>query len=179
MASDDRRDLQSDDDERSNLLRLLHVFAPGATDIAAFARFIADVGEHGLVEARALVEGALDHSSPVIRYQALSTIGYDWGATSRSDRVLEMLDDPDRDCRRQAVGVVGSLWSGTKNRRVMGELLRRVESDAEWPDVRAFAFVELLNVAGVLRSEQPDPLSVVVGPDEVHTARQLATVDTV
>jgi len=132
------------------------------------ADFAADAGTHNFVEARQDVERLLDHESPIVRHDALGTMAYEWGLSSRVDRILEMLvSDEDRDCRRQAAAALGSLLRGQRSEHVLDALVRTARNTEESMDVRAFAYSSALDVIGVSRAIQPNPVGLHVSPDEL------------
>lgn len=135
------------------------------TEIADFA---ADAGSENYIEAEPDVNQLLDHEDAIVRYNAMATLAYEWGRTSRMDRIREILfTDPDQDCRRQAVGALGSLFRGKQDRDVLEVLVRTAKNASEEMDVRAFAYTSALDVIGVSRAIQPNPVGLQLGPDEL------------
>jgi hypothetical protein len=86
----------------------------------------------------------------------------------REDRIREILvSDPDRDCRRQAAGALGSLFRGKRDREVLTLLVEIAKNEREEMDVRAFAYAAALDVLGVSRAIQPNPVNLRLGADEL------------
>lgn len=148
--------------------RRLTLLRAGNLTAAEIADFVADVGRENYIEAEQEVNQLLDHPSPLVRFNALATLAYEWGRTSRLTRIYEIaLNDPDRECRRQAAGALGSLSRGTLDRDTIGLLVKKAKDRTEQMDVRAFAYTAALDVLGVSRAMQPNPIGLKLGPNEL------------
>lgn len=135
------------------------------TEIADFA---ADAGSENYIEAEPDVNRLLDHEDAIVRYNAMATLAYEWGRTYRMDRIREILfTDTDQDCRRQAAGALGSLFRGRQDTDVLEVLVRTAKNAREEMDVRAFAYTSALDVIGVSRAIQPNPVGLQLGRDEL------------
>lgn len=149
-------------EERLRLLRKGLLSDKEVADLAA------DLGSGNYIEAREDVEILLNHRSAIVRYNALATLAYEWGVASNIDRIIEMLhNDPDEECRGQAVSALGSLFSGTKDKRVLDLLVGIVKNPRETTDRRAFAYRAALKVIGVPKQVLPNPLALTIGRDEL------------
>lgn len=136
----------------------------GMLDPCEIADAVADFGVEYFVEAKPDVEQLLDHDDPIVRYSAIVALGFDFCTTDRIERLLDILfRDPDRDCRRAAAAAFGCLHRGTNDKRIAGALAVVVRNKNEEDDVRIFAYTALLNVLGIPRNLQPDPLSMALG----------------
>jgi len=148
--------------ERLRLLRNGFLSDIEVADLAA------DLGTANHIEARADVEKMLSHPLFAVRFNALATLAYEWGVASNTDRIVEIaLTDPDEDCRRQAAGALGSLFRGTQNKDVLAVLVSIVRDSNKEKDLRSFSYTSALDVIGVARSIQPNPMRLTVGPDEL------------
>lgn len=146
----------------------LDLLRKGQLTLREIADFAADAGTENYIEAESEVNGLLDHAGPIVRYNALATLAYEWGRSSRTDRISEILtSDEDHDCRRQAAGALGSLFRGTRDKRVLEALVTTVKNTAEPMDLRGSAYASALDVIGVSRAIQPNPVSLQVGRDEL------------
>jgi HEAT repeats len=154
--------------ERLSIDRRLELLRTGQMAATEIADFAADVGSQNYIEAERDINQLLDHSDAIVRYNAMATLAYEWGRTSRVDRIQEILStDPDRDCRRQAAGALGSLFRGTQTRDVLEMLVGAARNPHEEMDVRAFAYTAALDVVGVSRAIQLNPIGLQLGPDEL------------
>jgi HEAT repeat protein len=114
---------------------------------------VADFGQEHFLHAKPDVEALLDHPDPLVRYNALGALGYNWASTDRVDKILEILgNDPDGDCRRRAASVLGCIFSNLNNRAIAKLLGQVVLNDEEEDDVRVTAYLALLNVFGLYRT---------------------------
>lgn len=148
--------------------RRLKLLRSGQLTAREIADFAADAGTSNYIEAEPEVNALLDHRDPIVRYNAMATLAYEWGRSPRADRILEILyRDPDHDCRRQAAGALGSLFRGKKDAPVLDALTRTAKSSDEQMDLRAAAYASVLDVIGVPRAIQPNPVGLEVGPDEM------------
>jgi hypothetical protein len=153
---------------RLSMSTRLDLLRRGLLGVGEIRNFAADAGDENYIEAEAEVERLLDHQDPIVRYNAMSTVAYEWGRSSRADRLLEILfTDDDRECRVQAAGALGSLFRGKGDRHVLDALVGTARNPREPGDVRAFAYTAALDVIGVSRTIQPNPLGLNVGPDEL------------
>lgn len=140
---------------RLSLLRGGHLTPNEIADVAA------DFGTENFIEARPDVERLLDHPDPIVRYNAMATLAYEWATTDRTDKLIEiLLHDSDNDCRRQAAGALGSLFCGGRDLKIAKVLAGVVTDPAEEDGVRHFAYAGLLDVLGVEMHYQPDPVSM-------------------
>lgn len=150
------------------LRRLLAHLRSGALTDDETADFVAVAGTQHFVEAKNDVLALLDHADGIVRFNALATLAYEWGDTDVLPRALVMLrTDPDRDCRCQAAGAIGSVSRARTSPHVIEVLASVVRDSSEHSDVRAFAFTAFLDVAGVPRSEQPNPVDLVIGSEQL------------
>ena len=148
--------------------RRLELLRKGQMSVDEVADFAADAGSQNYVEAEPDVNRLLNHEDAIVRFNALATLAYEWGRTPRTDRIREIVfTDPDRDCRRQAVGALGSLFRGKQDREVLDLLVRTVNNASEEMDVRAFAYTAALDVIGVSRAIQPNPVGLELGSGEL------------
>lgn len=148
--------------------RRLELLRKGEMSVTEVADFAADAGTQNYIEAERDVNRLLDHEDAIVRYNAMATLAYEWGRTPRIDRIREiLLTDSDRDCRRQAVGALGSLFRGKQDRDVLEILVGTARNTREEMDVRAFAYTAALDVIGVSRAIQPNPVGLEVGADEL------------
>lgn len=146
----------------------LDLFRRGELTTPETADFAADAGKENYIEAEPEVNRLLDHADPIVRYNAMASVAYEWGRSSRSDRIREILEtDSDSDCRRQAAGALGSLFRDTRNEEVLAALVRSAKNVSEEMHVRAFAYTGALDVIGVSRSIQPHPVPLEVGLAEL------------
>lgn len=147
--------------------RRLELLRKGQMSVTEVADFAADAGSQNYIEAEPDVNRLLDHEDAIVRYNTMATLAYEWGRTPRIDRIREILfTDPDRDCRRKAVGVFGSLFRGKQDRDVLDLLVRTAKNAREEMDIRAFAYTAALDVIGASRAIQPNPVGLQLGPDE-------------
>jgi hypothetical protein len=147
--------------------RRLALLRAGQLNKAEIADFAADAGTQNFVEAEPDINQLLDDVNPIVRFNALATLAYEWGRTSRLDRIKAIArDDTDRDCRRQAVGALGSLFRGRRDKAVLQLLSEIANDDKEEQDVRAFAYTAALDVLGMPRAQQPSPIALR-GDDEM------------
>jgi hypothetical protein len=146
----------------------LELLRKGQLTVREIADFAADAGTENYIEAEPEVNGLLDHRDPIVRYNAMATLAYEWGRSSRTDRIREILfSDEDHDCRRQAAGALGSLFRGKRDKHVLDALVRTTKNTEEPGDLRASAYASALDVIGVSRAIQPNPVGLQVGPDEL------------
>jgi hypothetical protein len=146
----------------------LELFRKGQMTVAEIADFAADAGSENFVTAEPDVNRLLDHEDAIVRYNSLATLGYEWGRTMREDRIREILaSDPDRDCRRQAAGALGSLFRAHRDHKVLTLLVASAKNEREEMDVRAFAYTAALEVLGVSRAIQPNPVNLELGENEL------------
>jgi hypothetical protein len=149
-------------EERVKLLR------KGLLSEKEIADLAADVGSGNYIEARPDIEKLLDHANPIIRYNALGTLAFEWGLDSRADQIKEIaVQDADSDCRRCAAAALGSLFRGTNNPDVLKTLVSIARNPNEEQHVRAFAYTGSLDVLGVSREIQPNAYGLSVGRDEL------------
>lgn len=150
-------------------LRLLRDALLSDWETAALA---ADLGAANYVEAKSDVEALLNHKYPLVRFNALATLAYEWGESSSTGRIMEIaVADPDQDCRRQAAGALGSLFRGSRNAEIADLLVGIARNEDEANDVRAFAYTATLDVIGIARSVQPNPTRLTVGSEELRALR--------
>ncbi|MGH9863458.1 MAG: HEAT repeat domain-containing protein [Candidatus Acidiferrales bacterium] len=141
----------------------LSLLRRGVLDPDEIADPVADFGTGNYIEAKPDVERLLDHPDPIVRYNALGTLAYEWGAAERVDRIVDILKhDQDSDCRRQAAGALGSLHRGVRDKGLAKTLANVVLDQAERDDVRVSAYTALLDILGIERTLQPNPLSIAV-----------------
>jgi hypothetical protein len=146
----------------------LDLLQKGQLTVREIADFAADAGTENFIEAEADVNGLLDHSDPIVRYNTMATLAYEWGRSSRTDRIREILfTDEDHDCRRQAAGALGSLFRGKRDKPVLDALVHTAKNTKEPMDLRSFAYTGALDVIGVSRNIQPNPYALQLGPDEL------------
>jgi len=146
----------------------LDLLRKGQLTVREIADFAADAGNDNYMEAEPEVNRLLDHEDPIVRYNAMATVAYEWGRSPRVDRICEiLLSDEDQDCRRQAAGALGSLFRGKRDKHVLNALVRTAKDARESKDVRAFAYSSALDVIGVSRTIQPNPVDLHLGPNEL------------
>ena len=146
----------------------LDLLRKGQLTLREIADFAADAGTENYIEAEPEVNGLLDHRDPIVRYNTMATLAYEWGRSSRTDRIREILfGDEDHDCRRQAAGALGSLFRGKRDKHVLDALVRTAKNTAEPMDLRASAYASALDVIGVSRTIQPNPAGLNIGPNEM------------
>ncbi|HXG89051.1 MAG TPA: hypothetical protein VNJ02_12010 [Vicinamibacterales bacterium] len=151
---------------RQDLLR------QGALKVSEIADFAADAGNQNFLEAEEDVSMLLDHEDPIVRFNALAIIAYEWGRTSRAHRIVAIMrGDVDVDCRRQAAAALGALFRGSREEHVLKELVFTAKNPQEPRDVRASAYVSALDVVGVSRTRQPNVMTLEAGE------RELAALD--
>ncbi len=161
-------------DLKGSLHQRLRLLREGLLSESETASFAADAGSENFIEARKEIEGLLYHTSPIVRFNALATLAYEWGIASDPSRIVDIaLSDADRECRRQAAGALGSLFRGTKNAETLHCLASIAARVEELPDVRAFAYTAALDVLGVPRSAQPVPTRLIVGEEELSALKRL------
>lgn len=140
----------------------------GQLTVREVADFAADAGKENYIEAEPEVNDLLDHKDPIVRYNAMGTLAYEWGRSHRTDRILEILSvDPDDDCRRQAAVALGSLFRGRRERHVLDVLVGIAKNSNEPMDLRASSYVSGLSMIGVSRDFQPSPVGMEIGPNEL------------
>lgn len=162
---------------KKSLSDRLALLRSGKLSSREIAEAIADFGSENLVEAKPDVERLLDHKDEIVRYNAIAALAYEWGITSRNKRIVEiLLGDPDRDCRRQAAGALGSLFRNTKDRDTSRTLADVVLNEGEERDVRAFAYTAFLDVLAVPRPHQPNAVGMDLASDvDWNLVRQYAS----
>jgi hypothetical protein len=148
-------------------LTLLRKGRLGNDDIAAA---VADFGQQNFLEAKGDVEELLQHPDSIVRYNAMGALAYEWGTCSVPERIIDILmTDEDEDCRGQAAGALGSLFRDTRDNRTMHVLSSVVQDPDQRDDLRSFAYTAFLDVVGIPRANQPNPVNLVVGPQELRT----------
>jgi HEAT repeat protein len=146
-----------------SLAARLSLLRKGLLDADETAEVVADFGKENFIEAKPDVEALLSHDDPIVRYNAIATLSYEWGTTGKIEDLLHILfHDPDRDCRRQAAGALGSLHRGVKDKRIAKVLGDVVKNERECDDVRKFAYTALLDVLGIERPLQPNPVAMTM-----------------
>jgi len=144
-----------------SLNKRLSLLREGRLSAREIADAVADFGSENFVEAKADVERLLDHGDEIVRYNAISTLAYEWGTTDRPERVVEMvLNDPDVDCRRNAASALGSLFRSSNDSKILEILANVVLDPAQEDQVRCSAYAALLDVLGVPKQHQPDTFSL-------------------
>lgn len=145
----------------------LDLLRKGQLTVPEIADFVADAGTENFIEAETEVN-EFDHRDPIVRYNTMATLAYEWGRSSRTDRIREILSsDGDHDCRRQAAAALGSLFRGKRDRDVLNMLVGIVKDAIEPIDLRSSAYASALAVIGVSRAIQPSPVGLELGPDEL------------
>jgi HEAT repeat protein len=146
-----------------SLAARLSLLRKGQLNEDEIADAVSDFGTTNFIEAIPDVERLLDHSNSMVRYNALATLAYEWGTAERVDRIVDILKhDPDQDCRRQAAGALGSLHRGAQDKLLAKTLAIVIMDQDEKDDVRRFAYTALLDVLGIARELQPNPLSMAI-----------------
>src|SRR6266513_1407937 len=110
---------------------------------------IHDLGEEGPPTLHPHVAPFLAHPSPLVRYQALNTLGILWALPQYAERFGEILrTDPEEDgyVRLIAAGVLGNVLEGSRDKGAARLLITKIRDDSEGPDVREGAYQALLEI---------------------------------
>src|SRR6266513_2073240 len=110
---------------------------------------IHDLGEEGPPALHPYVVPFLAHPSPLVRYQALNTLGILWALPQYAERFGEIMrTDPQEDghVRRIAAFVLGHVLRGSRDKGAAGLLITKIRDDSEDPSVREEAYSALLKV---------------------------------
>jgi hypothetical protein len=112
-----------------------------------------------------------DVRSEVIRAFAFHGVVFNWnaepGKTLLSDIMTMATQDVDADCRRAAATGLGSLMRGTRDKSIAALLAGIVANRDEESEVRSFAYAAFLDLLGVPVKEQPNPLRLQIGNNEL------------
>lgn len=144
-------------------------------DDMAIASLVADLGSEGRIDAEWEIAKLLDHDCQIVRYNSLGALGFDLGSALRVSRMIEILrKDPDVDCRRKAAAVLGSLFEGDKELKVLRVLETVLCDSNEENSVKVFAYWAILSILGIPRSERPNTYRMrQVSEKEVRKALEL------
>ena len=134
----------------------LEALRRGVLNASEIADAVSEFGIDNFIETRSDVEKLLDYPDPIVRYNSISALVFEWGGTDRVDRLIEILHaDRDPDCRRVAAGALGSQFRATRNVAIARHLSNIAANKTEEDSVRISAYAGLLDVIGVPRTERP------------------------
>jgi hypothetical protein len=134
-------------------------------------RAIDRMGRSLMLSTRGCIEGFLGHASPLVRATALKVLALHWRLRDYTDRVLWSLSsESEPDCRRAAALCLGSLYEGTRDSEIGGELVDVMSSDSEEEDVRWASYYALLDVDGRGLDGRPLPTCEFRWPQDTDPA---------
>lgn len=100
----------------------------------------------------------LRHEDPIVRYNAVVSLSFDFRYLQASEPILEILaKDTDIDCRDAAADGLKTLFRNTKDGRVLKALGDAALNDPD-EDVRSAAYMAFLEVNGVSDEEHVEML---------------------
>jgi hypothetical protein len=149
---------------------------------------IVDIAHSNLInrdDVREDLVKLVSHTDCGVRSEAMGALAYhgvtiqwesEMGRRLLGNLLHAIEADADSDCRRAAAGALGSFFRATRHEDVLQTLARVCMKPDETPDVRGFAYVAFLDVAGVPKHQQPSPVGLDVGPRELgEIAARLGT----
>lgn len=176
-----------DDD---SLVHRLELLRRGALDEIEIADTVVDLAHSELINRNDVREDLVrlvSHPDCGVRSEAMGALAYHGVTVQWESRTGERLfarvvqaveSDADSDCRRAAACALGSFFRATGRKDVLQVLARACMKPDETSDVRAFAYVAFLDVAGVPKPQQPSPVGLDVGPRELgEIAARLGACD--
>ncbi len=129
----------------------------------------------------------VSHADCGVRSEAMGALAYhgvtfQWESETGKQLLTSLVQgvesDVDSDCRRAAASALGSFFRATGRKDILQVLARVCMKPDESSDVRAFAYVAFLDVAGVPKPQQPSPVGLDVGPRELdEIAARLGTCE--
>jgi hypothetical protein len=164
------------------LLNKLEAAKAGRLGNAELAGTIADIGHSDLIQREDVHEvliAFLSHPIPDVRAETVSAlafhgVSFTWGSEPGRTLRLRLMNmankDPDHGCRRMAASGLGSFFRDTNDAAVATLLAGIVQNPMEEDQVRAFAYCALLSVQGIPIPQQPSPLGLTIGANELQTA---------
>ena len=115
--------------------------------VTALARAIHDLGELGDPVLQDHVTPFLIHPNPILRYEALSTLGHHWMLPQYRAQFEEMMrSDSDEDVRRIAASCLGLVLKGTRDKAAAQHLIAKLRDENEDGYVREGAYDALLDI---------------------------------
>lgn len=137
-----------------SLEQRLKDWAEGNASLEEITRLPRKVGRQHYTDGIPVLIQLLDHEDPIVRYNAVMALGYDFHYRPATDKLLGLLvRDEDVDARSVAAGALNTLWQGTKEPRILEALAHSALNDPD-EDVRESAYMALLFVHGLPPEEQ-------------------------
>jgi len=141
---------------KDKLIKLLKEYREGKITDDEISKFITFFGEEQILNARDIIEKFLISKNPINRYNALSTLVFEFRIRDHYKISIKfLLKDEDDLNRGLGASCLGSIYRGTKNKDILNLLMGVFEDKNEDWVVRDSAYASILDVIGIPWKKQP------------------------
>lgn len=113
------------------------------------------LGEGRYYKAKKIIEKFLNHDSYSLRFIALNVLCLHWRLKEHSKTCIDFIKhEKDEDNRRLAVNCLGAIYFDTKNKKILGFLLKLFQNKKENDIFRESAYNSILDLLGVPYSQR-------------------------